>query len=68
MLIKRAPHAARHSTLATSHPIREDKAVYRRSFLCRSGLATGSLAALGTLPLTAVRKVEAGPPRFPAHW
>ncbi|HEY0440686.1 MAG TPA: formate dehydrogenase subunit alpha [Xanthobacteraceae bacterium] len=34
----------------------------RRSFLRRSGLAAGSLAALGALPLGAVRKAQAGPP------
>src|SRR5262252_2757847 len=34
----------------------------RRGFLRRSGLAAGSLATLGALPLGAVRKAEAGPP------
>ena len=34
----------------------------RRAFLKRSGVVTGALAALGTLPLTGVRKAEAGPP------
>src|SRR5262250_222637 len=37
----------------------------RRSFLRRSGLAAGSLATLGALPLGAVRKAEAGPPPSP---
>jgi len=34
----------------------------RRSFLRRSGLVAGSLAALGALPLGSVRKVAAGVP------
>ena len=34
----------------------------RRTFLKRSGLAAGTLAALGNLPLGAVRRAEAGPP------
>jgi formate dehydrogenase major subunit len=39
--------------------------INRRSFLRRSGLAAGGLAALGTLPLTGVRKATAGPPPPP---
>jgi formate dehydrogenase major subunit len=34
----------------------------RRTFLQQSGLAAGSLAVLGSLPLGAMRKAEAGPP------
>jgi formate dehydrogenase major subunit len=34
----------------------------RRTFLKRSGLAIGALAALGDLPLGGIRKAEAGPP------
>src|SRR5260370_29635948 len=34
----------------------------RRSFLRRSGLVAGSLAAVGTLSVGAVRKAPAGPP------
>jgi formate dehydrogenase major subunit len=34
----------------------------RRTFLKRSGLAAGTLAALGNLPLGTVRRAEAGPP------
>ena len=37
----------------------------RRTFLKRSGLAAGALAALGNLPLGGVRKAEAGPPPPP---
>lgn len=34
----------------------------RRSFLIKSGIAGGALAALGSLPLGTIRKAEAGPP------
>ena len=37
----------------------------RRTFLRRSGVAAGALAALGSLPLSGVRKAEAGPPAPP---
>ena len=37
----------------------------RRSFLRRSGLVAGSLAALGALPLGSVRKIAAGVPPAP---
>jgi formate dehydrogenase major subunit len=37
----------------------------RRSFLRRSGLAAGALAALGTLSLQGLRKAEAGAPPVP---
>jgi formate dehydrogenase major subunit len=39
-----------------------DKGLDRRTFLSRSGLTVGALAALGELPLVGVRKAEAGPP------
>src|SRR5207253_5322231 len=35
------------------------------AFLRGSGLAASGLAALGTLPLTSVRKAKAGPPAAP---
>src|SRR4029077_12240450 len=38
-----------------------------RSFLRRSGLAVGSLAALGVMPVGNVRKAEAGPPPSPGE-
>jgi len=38
------------------------EAADRRTFLQQSGLAAGSLAVLGSLPLGAMRKAEAGPP------
>src|SRR5258708_38480236 len=34
----------------------------RRAFLKQSGVAAGALGALGSLPLSGVRKAEAGPP------
>ncbi len=34
----------------------------RRTFLKRSGLTAGALAALGSFPLGSIRKAEAGPP------
>ena len=34
----------------------------RRAFLKRSGVVAGALAALGTLPLSGIRKAQAGPP------
>jgi formate dehydrogenase major subunit len=42
-----------------------DKDLDRRSFLRRSGLVAGSLAALGSLPLTSIRQAVAGPPPPP---
>jgi formate dehydrogenase major subunit len=60
VLIKRKDRQARRgslSALAQSNP-----GFDRRTFLQRSGLAAGGLAALGALPLTSVRKAKAGPP------
>ena len=65
MLIKRAQREARRSILAAALPVQASGGLDRRAFLQRSGLAAGSLAALGTLPLGAVRKAEAGPPPPP---
>jgi formate dehydrogenase major subunit len=65
VLIKRAQREARRGILAAALPLQASGAVDRRAFLRRSGLAAGSLAALGTLPLGAVRKAAAGPPAPP---
>jgi formate dehydrogenase major subunit len=42
-----------------------EKGLDRRSFLRRSGLVAGSLAAIGDLPLGSLRQAEAGPPPPP---
>src|SRR3984893_18898352 len=57
VLIKRAQREARRGTLAAL-PAPASGAVDRRGFLRRSGLAAGSLAALGTLSVGAIRKAE----------
>ena len=62
MLIKKTERQARRGRLAEAFADQSGSGVDRRSFLRRSGLAAGSLAALGALPLTGVRKAEAGPP------
>ena len=65
MLIKRAQREARRRPLADSIPASSGRDLDRRSFLRRSGLAAGALVALGSLPLTSVRKAKAGPPPPP---
>ena len=60
MLIKKTERQARRSTLSAA--LAEQNGLDRRAFLRRSGIAAGSLAALGTLTLGSVRKAEAGPP------
>jgi formate dehydrogenase major subunit len=65
VLIKRTESRARRGTLAAALPAQSGSTLDRRSFLRRSGLAAGTLAALGTLPLATVRKAEAGPPPPP---
>ena len=58
----------REARRPTSPPTSRSEAstgVDRRNFLRRSGPAAGGLAALGTLPLGAVRNAEAGPPPPP---
>jgi len=61
VLIKRterqAPRGSR-SAIVAEH----SGGVDRRAFLRRSGIAAGSLAAIGALQLGSVRKAEAGPP------
>ncbi|UVO27144.1 twin-arginine translocation signal domain-containing protein [Bradyrhizobium arachidis] len=49
---------------AYSGPVWDTTWIYfgRRTFLKRSGVAAGALAALGNLPLGGLRKAEAGPP------
>ena len=62
MLIKRTDRQARRGTLAGALQSHSDGGLDRRAFLRRSGLAAGGLATLGALPLTSVRKAEAGVP------
>ena len=65
MLIKRAEREARRGMLAASSLLVQTSGLDRRSFLRRSGLAAGGLAALGSLSVCAVRKANAGPPPPP---
>src|SRR5437868_13339413 len=61
MLIRRSEREVRRGSLA-AFTGESEQGVHRRSFLRQSGLAAGGLAALGALPLTNLRKAEAGPP------
>jgi len=61
VLIKRTERQARRNSLAVALAD-QSNTVDRRSFLRRSGLAAGSLAALGSISLSAVRKAEAAGP------
>ncbi|MGB5180728.1 MAG: formate dehydrogenase subunit alpha [Xanthobacteraceae bacterium] len=65
MLIKRSQREARRGAFLGALPVQARGSPDRRSFLLRSGVAAGGLAALGTLPLIAVRKAAAGPPPPP---
>ena len=65
MLIKRTEREARRGTLAASFASQSGGALDRRTFLRRSGVAAGGLAALGTLQIGQVRKADAGPPAPP---
>src|SRR5262249_14320471 len=56
--------AGRRAVVAPSPP-QTSGDLDRRSFLRRSGVVAGSLAAVGTLSVGAVRKAEAGPPPAP---
>jgi formate dehydrogenase major subunit len=67
MLIRKTHHPVRRGALASALPVSANSALDRRSFLRRSGLTAGALAALGALPLNAVRKAEAGPPPLPGE-
>ena len=62
MLIKRTERHVRRSALAAALQDQSDRGLDRRSFLRRSGLVAGGLATLGALPLTSLRKAEAGAP------
>ena len=64
MLIKKRDSQIRRG-VASTLGVRPSGLLDRRSFLRRSGLAAGGLAALGTLPLSGIRKAAAGPPPPP---
>jgi len=59
VLIKRTERQARRTALAAALGNQAASGIDRRAFLRRSGLAAGSLAAIGALPLAGVRKAEA---------
>ncbi|MEA2979780.1 MAG: formate dehydrogenase major subunit, partial [Alphaproteobacteria bacterium] len=59
MLIKRTERQARRGTLAPAFADQPQGRLDRRSFLRRSGLTIGGLAAVGALPLASVRKADA---------
>src|SRR2546430_12833647 len=65
MLIKRSERQLRRGKVASELASQLGDNLNRRSFLRRSGLAAGSLAALGSLPLASIRQAEAGPPPPP---
>jgi formate dehydrogenase major subunit len=62
VLIKRTERPVRRAALAAALAEPTNGGLDRRTFLRRSGLVAGGLAALGALPLARVRKAEAGPP------
>src|SRR5215204_7716900 len=59
MLIKRTERQARRGTLASAFAGQSPGHLDRRTFLRRSGLTVGGLAAVGALPLASVRKADA---------
>src|SRR6266446_7062168 len=62
VLIKRTEHHVRRESLAAALQHQSDPGLDRRNFLRRSGLVACGLATLGALPLTSLRRAEAGPP------
>ena len=61
MLIKRSNCRSRRGSFSSTNAALT-AVLDRRTFLQRSGVTAGALAALGTLPLAGVRMSEAGPP------
>jgi formate dehydrogenase major subunit len=59
VLTKKSDRHARRGSLAAALANQVGGTVDRRTFLRRSGLAAGALAAVGALPLGAIRKAEA---------
>jgi formate dehydrogenase major subunit len=62
VLIRKAELLASRRQPTTPKADRTEASSDRRTFLQQSGLAAGSLAGLGSLPLGTMRKAEAGPP------
>ncbi len=62
MLIKTSGRHRSRSAFAPEPTASHVEGTDRRTFLKRSGVAAGSLAVLGNLPLGAIRKADAGPP------
>ena len=65
MLIKKKASSAHPTTIAAALTPQASDILDRRTFLRRSGLATGGIATLGTLLLDSVRNAAAGPPPLP---
>ena len=65
MLFKRKSCEAHRATLVAALTRQASGGLDRRTFLRRSGLVAGGVAALGALPLTSVRVAQAGPPPPP---
>ncbi|HEX3505533.1 MAG TPA: formate dehydrogenase subunit alpha [Xanthobacteraceae bacterium] len=65
MLIKRTERRVRGGAVESALRDGHDSGLDRRTFLRRSGLTAGSLAAMGALQLGSIRKAEAGPPPPP---
>jgi formate dehydrogenase major subunit len=59
VLIKKSERQARRGGLVATLASQSGGGMDRRAFLHRSGLAAGSLAALGSLPLGSIRKADA---------
>jgi formate dehydrogenase major subunit len=59
VLIKRTDRQARRGALAATLANQSTGGLDRRTFLRRSGLTVGGLAAVGALPLASVRKADA---------
>jgi formate dehydrogenase major subunit len=62
LLIKRSERHRVRGGSAAAQEANSTVGSDRRTFLKRSGVAVGALAALGNLPLGGLRKAEAGPP------
>ena len=67
MLTRKADRSARRSTL-TETLTTASGGMDRRTFLRRSGLAGGALAAIGTMSIGSLQKAAAGPPPKPADF